>query len=88
MHDERVEIARVSQRAAHHLRVGDALRAIGESDRAGRLEQADLGHLLALEALGQRGHRMHVHDAGVAGAAEHEIDEVGPSMTGVCRAGR
>ena len=63
MNDQRVEIARVSQRAAHHLRVGDALCAIGEGDRAGRLEQADLGHLLALEAFGDRCHRMHMHDA-------------------------
>ena len=50
VHDERVEIARIGQRAAHHLRIGDALRAVGESDGAGRLEQADLGHLLARAA--------------------------------------
>ncbi len=73
MHDQRVEIAGVSERAPHHLRIGHALVAVGEGDRAGRLEQADLGHLLAFEPFGQRRHRMHVHDRGVARAAQHEI---------------
>ena len=53
----------------------DALRAVREGDRAGGLEQADLGHLLAFQALGQRRHRLHVHDRGVARAAQHEIDD-------------
>ena len=73
--DQRVEVAGIDQRAAHHLGVGDAPHAVGEGDRAGGLEQADLGHLLALEALGQRRHRMHMHDAGVAGAALDEVDD-------------
>ena len=72
--DQRIEIARIGERAAHHPRIGDALCAVGEGDRAGGLEQADLGHLLALQALGQRRHRMHAHDRGVAGAALHEVD--------------
>ncbi len=38
----------------------DALAPSVKRDRAGRLEQADLGHLLALEALGQRRHRQDV----------------------------
>ena len=75
MHDQRVEVAGVDQRAAHHLGVGDALHPVGEGDGAGGLEQADLGHLLALEALGQRRHGVHMHDAGVAGAALDEIDD-------------
>ena len=62
MNDHRIEIAGISQRAAHDLCVGDALRTVGEGDRARRLQQADLGHLFAFEALGDRSHRMHVHD--------------------------
>ena len=54
-HDERVEVARVGQRAAHGLRVGDRMRPVGEGDRAGLGEQADLGDLVAPEPLGQRG---------------------------------
>ena len=73
VHDQRVEIARIGQRAPHHLRVGDAPVAVGEGHRAGGLQQADLGHLLAAHALGQRRHRMDVDDRGVAGAAQHEI---------------
>ncbi len=75
VHDQHVEVVGVDQRAAHHLRVGDAAGAVGERDRAGGLEQTDLGHLLALEALGQRRHRLHVDDAGVARAAQDEVDD-------------
>ena len=74
VHDQRVEIARVSEGAPHHLRIGDASVAVGERDRARGLEQADLGHLLAAHALGQRRHRVDVDDGRVAGAAQHEID--------------
>ena len=73
VHDQRVEIPGIGQRAAHHLRVGDALVAIGEGYRACGLQQADLGHLLAAHALCQRRHRMDVDDRGVAGAAQHEV---------------
>ena len=47
VHDQRFEIARIGQRAAHHHRVHQALCAVGESDRAGCFQQTDLGHLLA-----------------------------------------
>ena len=77
MHDERVEIARIGQRAAHDLRVGHALGAVGEGNGARRLEQADLGHFLPAQALGQRRHRLHVHDRGVARPPQHEIDDGG-----------
>ena len=88
MDDERVEVARIGERAAHHLRIGDALRAVGEGDRARRLEQADLGHLLAAQALGQRRHRLHVHDRGVARAAQDEVDDGGVvDRRARCRAG-
>ena len=53
MHDQRAEIPAVEQRVAHHLGVGDAGLAVGEGDRAGALQEADLGHLLAFETLGQ-----------------------------------
>ena len=74
MHDQRVEIAGVGQRPAHHLRIGDAPVAVGERHGARGLQQADLGHLLAAHALGQRRHRVDVDDRGVAGAAQDEID--------------
>ena len=50
MDDEGIEVARIGERAAHHLRIGHALCALGEGDRAGRLEQADLRHLVAARA--------------------------------------
>ena len=52
MHDQRVEIAGIGKRAAHHLRIGDAVIAVGEGDGPGGLEQANLGHFLAGEFLG------------------------------------
>ena len=77
MHDQRVEIAGVGQRPPHHLRVGDAAVAIGEGDGAGGLQQADLGHLGAFHALGQRRHRVDVDNGGVARAAQDEIHRRG-----------
>jgi hypothetical protein len=73
--DERVEITRISEGAAHDLRIGDALGAIGECDSAGGLEQADLGHFLAAQPFGQRRHGLHVDNRRVARAAQDEIDE-------------
>ena len=75
--DQRAEIARIGQRAAHRLRVGDAQRAVGEGDGAGLGEQADLGDLAPLEPLGQRRGRQHPHLGGGAGAAQDEIDHRG-----------
>ena len=72
--DQSAEVLGIEQHVAHHARVGHARLAVGEGDGAGPLEQADLGHLLALEPLGQRRHRLHMHDAGVARAPLHEID--------------
>ena len=51
------------------------LRAVGEGDRAGGLQKTDLGHLLAFEALGQRRHRLHADDCGVARAPQDEVDD-------------
>ena len=77
MHDERAEIARVGQRAAHRLRIGDAVRPVGKGDGAGFGEQADLGDLAPLEPLGQRRGRQHAHLGGGARAAQDEIDHGG-----------
>ena len=74
MDDQRVEVAGIGEGAAHHLGVHHAARAIGEGDRACRLQQADLGHFLAGKTLGQRRHRMNVDDCGIPRAAQHEID--------------
>ena len=49
------------------------LVGIRESDCARGFQQADLRHLDAAEALGQRRHRMDVDDGRVARAAQHEI---------------
>ena len=73
MHDQRVEVAGVGQRPPHHLRIGDALVAIGERHGARGLQQADLGHLLAAHAFCQRRHRVDVDDRGVAGTAQDKI---------------
>ena len=54
---ERAEIAGIGQRAAHHGGVGDRVAAVGEGDGAGLAQQAELGHLLAGEALGERRRR-------------------------------
>ena len=47
LHDQRIEAGGVGQRPAHHPGVGERPLAVGEGDRTGRLEQADLGQLLA-----------------------------------------
>ena len=52
-------------------------RPVGEGDRAGFGEQADLGDLRPCEALGQRGGRQHPHLGGVAGAPQDEVDHRG-----------
>ena len=55
--DDGAEIARIGQRAAHHQRAGDGVAAVGEADRAGLPQQAELGHLAAFEPLGDRRRR-------------------------------
>ncbi len=77
MDDERVEIARIGHGAAHDERVGDRAGAVGEGDRTGLLQEAELGHLASGELLGDRRHGMNVDDAGVAGAAQQEVDDGG-----------
>ena len=74
MNDHRIEIAGISQRAAHDLCVGHTFRTVGEGNRARRLQQANLGHLFAFKALGDRSHRMHVHDGVIARAAQDVVD--------------
>ena len=76
MRDQRVERGGVGERAAQHAAVDDRVVAIGEQRRAGFGHQADLGHQLAVEMLGERGGRQNAHAAGaVDAAAEHEIDQ-------------
>ena len=65
----------VEQHVAHDARVGHARLAVGEGDGAGPLQQADLGHLLALEAPRHGRHDVHVDDGVVAGAALDEVDQ-------------
>ena len=75
MHDQRVEGGGIGQRAAHHPRIGDGALAVGEGDGAGFVQKADLGHHLAGQTLGQRGHRLDMDERGVARAPPDEIDQ-------------
>jgi hypothetical protein len=75
VHHEAVEIAGVAQDQPHQLGVGDRVLAVGEGERAGLAQEADLGHLLAGEAFGERRHRMDVDDGRVARAPLDEIDQ-------------
>ena len=52
MHDQGAEIPRIGQRAAHDLGAAHRMRAVGEGDGAGFLQQADLGDLAAFEPFG------------------------------------
>ena len=75
VHDERAEVAGIGQRAAHHLRVGDRARAVGEGDGAG-LASAGRSRSSPGPArpLVRAAAGMHAHDGGVAGAAHEEVD--------------
>ena len=73
MDDQRVEIAGIGQRTAHHLGVGHAPVAIGEGHGAGGFQEPDLGHFLAAHAFCQCRHRVDVDDRGVARTAQHEV---------------
>ena len=75
MDDERAEILGVGEHVSHHLGVGEARLAVGEGDGAGVAQETDLGHLLALQALGHRRHGMHVDLRRVARPAHDEIDQ-------------
>ncbi len=69
--------SRIGHRAAHDERIGDRAGAIGEGNRAGLLQETELSHLASGELLGDRRHGMHVDNAGVAGAAQQEVDDGG-----------
>jgi len=84
VHDQGVEIPGISQRPPHHLRIGDAPVAIGESHRARGFQQPDLGHLLAAHALGQCRHRIDIDDGGFAAGTAQARNRPSPNcrMTG------
>jgi hypothetical protein len=75
MHDKGPEILRIGEDAAHDLGVAHRLVAVGEGHGAGFLEQADLGHVLTGEPLGQGRHRPDIDDGRVAGAAQDEVHQ-------------
>ena len=75
MDDEHAEILGVGEHVPHHLGVGEARLSVGEGDGARVAEQPDLGHLLALQALGHRRHGMHVDLRRISCAAHNEIDQ-------------
>ncbi len=75
MADERVEGPGVGEKLRHHACARDRAAARREGDRAGGLEEADLGHLAALIADGRGRHRRHMHERGVARAPADEVDD-------------
>jgi hypothetical protein len=75
MHDEGAQITGVQQHVAHDAGVGHARLAVAEGDGASPLQQADLRHLVALQALGHGRHDVDVHERVVARAALDEVDQ-------------
>ena len=75
VYDQCVEVARVGEGVPHHLRALQRAATLGEGDRAGFLQQAELGELLAGEPARHRCHRVDADDGRVARAAEDEIDQ-------------
>ena len=78
LHQQGVEIPGIGQGAAHHLGVGDGAQPVRECDRPGLLEQAELGHFLAGQTLGDGGGGQDVDAGRVAGAAQDEIHDGRP----------
>ena len=75
LHHQQVEGARVGQRAAHHHRIGDGIAGVGEGERAGGGEQAELGELAALQPLGRGGIGADAGEADIARAPGDELDQ-------------
>ena len=74
VNNQRAAVARIGQGAAHHLGVGHGPGAVGEKHRAGIGQKADLGHLPALQSLGQGRSRQDAHNRGIARPPHHEIN--------------
>ena len=74
LHDQRIEAGGVGQGTPHHPGVGERLVAVGEGDGAGRLEQADLGQLPALQPLGHGGVGVDLAELHLPRAAGQELD--------------
>ena len=73
--DEGAEAGGVGQAALEDAGIRDG-GGVGEGDGAGVEEEADLGHLAAFAALGQRRHRQHVDRARLDGAAVQELERL------------
>ena len=73
-HDQ-VEGARVAERAAHHLAVGNRQTVVGEADRAGLRKHAHLGELPSFQPLGHGTEGIDLDALGLARAALHELDQ-------------
>ena len=81
--DQRAEAGGIGQAALEDAGVGDGA-AVGEGDRAGVHQEADLGHLAAVAALGQRRHGQDVDRARADGAALQEFERLGGVDGGPC----
>jgi hypothetical protein len=72
-----VEALGVGQDALHDLAVDDRLVGVGDVDAARLAHQADLGHLLAMQALGRRAGDEDAGAVDVARATQDEVDDAG-----------
>ena len=75
MDDERIEVARVLHHPAQDAGVADRPRAVTEGHGTRLEQQADLGDFRAVETHRQGRGGQHPHAAGIARAAQQEIDD-------------
>ncbi len=74
MGDDGAEALGIAHHPPQHAAVQDRAVGVGDVAGAGLVHEADLGHLLAPEALGGGAGGIDVHQAGVAGPAQDEVD--------------
>jgi len=75
VNNQGAKIIGVGEGAPHDLCVGNAGLAIAECQGAGRLEETDLGHLIALQAFCHGGHRVDMDDCRIACAPFEIVDQ-------------
>jgi hypothetical protein len=75
--DQRIEVRGIGQAASHDEAGGHCAVSVGEGDRACFLQQAYLGHLRALEAVGEGAGGKDVDACGCGCATGNEIHQCG-----------
>ena len=76
LHDERVEGLRIGQRPAHDAGARNRAQTVGEGERAGILQHAEFGELLALEAACQGSVGKHLDPPDFPRAPRDELDDI------------